>query len=163
MAKKNNNTWIVAGSAVLLAVVLYLVYSYSGLLTTKTFMGNSAVVATKLDCRLTADNTLEARLTVDGSGNPAALSRGSGLQAETITWDTSESFGVITPSTSVTDEDGVAQSTFKPAAGITEPAITATFKGDRIEVDSQGNTENPEVRTIVVEYGPSSCDVPAAS
>ena len=153
MAKrKKSNTWVVIGSVALLAVVLYFVYSYSGLIKTTTFTGRSAAIATRLDCRRTADNTLEARLSVDGSGNPAALTRGSGLQEEYITWKTSQSAGTITPPTSATDVDGLAQSTFKPNPGITDPVITASFSGDTIQVNSEGNT-------VVVEYGASSCDV----
>ncbi len=154
MAKqKKSNTWVVIGSVALLAVVLYFVYSYSGLIKTTTFTGRGATIATRLDCRRTADNIIEARLSVDGSGNPAALTKGSGLQEEYIVWNTSQSSGTITPATSATDVDGLAQSTFIPAPGITTPAITASFSGDRIQVNSQGNT-------VVVEYGPSSCDVP---
>ncbi len=90
MAKKNNNNkWIVAGSVVLLAVVLYLVYSYSGLLKTTAFPGT-----TNINAKITISEVFNTK---QGDTTPKSFfgngdQRGSG-----------ESFPLVTKGTLVTD------------------------------------------------------------
>lgn len=157
--KKNNNTWIVVSVVIVVAVALYVVSSYSGLLGTKTFIGNDKV-ATLLECSLSANNELEAKLTISGSvHNSMTLPSGSGLQAQNITWSVPESSGSIIPSTSVTDEHGVVRSRLAQQKGTGVPTITATYEGDKIRVDYRENTENAKVNSAIVEYGASSCEI----
>ncbi len=90
MAKKNkNNAWIVAGSVLLLAVVLYLVYSYSGLIKTAAFTSS-----TNINAKITISEVFNTK---QGDTTPKSFfgngdQRGSG-----------ESFPLVTKGKVVTD------------------------------------------------------------
>lgn len=163
MAKKNknNNKSIWIGVALMVGgVVVYLASSYGGLLGARTYSEGEQAIATQLECNWSANNTLEARLTVaDSASNSIALPLGSPLQAQVITWNV-DAEGTLKTETSITDEQGVARTEYVQASAEEIPSVVATYGGDRIRVDYRENTGNAEVTSTVVEYGASSCEIP---
>lgn len=156
--KKENHTWIIAGAVVIVAVVLYMVSAYSGLLSTKSFVGGNQAIATKLECSLSDKNILQAQLTVqDNSNNALALSAGSPLQAQPITWKVPASVGVAQVPSAVTDENGFARSGIAIKQDQPIPGVMASYAGDTISVNYQ------DQGTVTVQYGASSCEVASST